>query len=98
MLPAAWSRVTMTDGPARAESRPRQKHVLLSQRHQAEIVERYEAGAFKQERARIYGITSRRCGRPSDVTRHCPDRSTRRGAATGGTLASIRPRTVGRRP
>lgn len=56
MLASVSSQVRTPEGPSRAESAPRQKQIRLSDRQQAELLERYEAGAFKKEPARLYGI------------------------------------------
>lgn len=56
MLASASSQVRTNDVAPEAESGSRQKQVRLSDRQQAELVERYQAGAFKKELARVYGI------------------------------------------
>jgi DNA-directed RNA polymerase specialized sigma24 family protein len=56
MLASASPQVRPSDGPPSAESGSRQKQVRLSDGQQVELVERYEAGAFKKELARVDGI------------------------------------------
>lgn len=56
MLASASSQVGTNGVAPEAESGSRQKQVRLSDRQQVELVERYQAGAFKKELARIYGI------------------------------------------
>jgi len=56
MLDIGFARVRTPGGPPSTESGPRQKQVRLSEEEQAELVARHEAGAFKKELARAYGI------------------------------------------
>jgi len=44
------------DAAPEFEPGSRQKQVRVSDRQQAELVERYQAGAFKRELARTYGV------------------------------------------
>jgi hypothetical protein len=54
MLASASSQVRTNNLASEAELGPRQTQVRLSDQQQAELVERYQAGAFKKERARVW--------------------------------------------
>ena len=55
MLATTSAQVRRASG-AQAPECPRQKHVRLTRQQRAELIDRYRAGAFKKELARVYGI------------------------------------------